>query len=146
MIDSSCSCFFMVTFSFHGWSFLLWSFRKRFFVIDNIGYRFFCHFSFCVASVKLLQSLRLFEIFLLKYCSAGVTKLYPILIHCETKPYLYILSKYTLSLCIFELYPILIQYSTIPYLIRYQTIPYLITLPNSTLFSYITEFYPILIH
>ena len=38
-----------------------------------------CHFCFCVAWVKLLQCLRLFEIFLTKYCSAGVTELYPIL-------------------------------------------------------------------
>ena len=44
-------------------------------------------FIFCFATVKLLQPLRLFEIFLLKYDSAGVTELKPIL-HCETEPYL----------------------------------------------------------
>ncbi len=35
----------------------------------------FRHFSICNASVKLLQSLRLFELFLLNYCSAGVIEL-----------------------------------------------------------------------
>ena len=43
----------------------------------------FRHFCFCVATVKFLQSLRLFEIFLLNYCSAGLTELYPILIHYQ---------------------------------------------------------------
>ena len=44
-------------------------------------------FIFCVATVKLLQSLRLFEIFLLSYCSADASELYPIL-HRKTEPYL----------------------------------------------------------
>ena len=136
MIDSSCRIF-MVSPSFHGWSFLLWSCHKRFFCKRQHRIQIFRHFSFCVASIKLLQSLRLFEILLLYRFSAGVTEVYPILIRCETKPYLYTLSNYTLSLYIFELYPILIHY---------RTLPYLNTLLNSTLSSYITELYPILIH
>ena len=57
----------------------------------------FRHFCFCVTTVKFLQSLRLFEIFLLNYCSAGVTELHYILILCETKHYLNTIPHYTLS-------------------------------------------------
>ena len=53
--------------------------------------------------VKLLQSLRLFEIFLLNYCSARVTELYPILKQCETKPNLNTLPIYNESYYITEL-------------------------------------------
>ena len=67
----------------------------------------FRHFSFCVAIEKLLQSLRLFEIFLLYYCSAGVTKLYPFLKYCLTEPYLNTLPNKTLSKYITELFPML---------------------------------------
>ena len=74
------------------------------------------HCCSCVAAVKMLQSLRLFELFLSKYCSAGMTELYPILIHYPTTPYLNILLNYTVSQYITELYPILVQYRAIPYL------------------------------
>ena len=57
----------------------------------------FRQFSFCVAIVKLLQTLSLIECFPLNYCSAGLTELYPIFIHCETKPYMNTLPNYTLS-------------------------------------------------
>ena len=54
---------------------------------ENTCYRFFAIFIFCVATVKMLQSLLLFEIFLLKCCSASVTELYPIF-NCKGEPYL----------------------------------------------------------
>ena len=57
----------------------------------------FRRFPFCVSTVKLLQSLRLFDIFLFNYCSAGVTELYPILIRYETDPYINTLPNQTLS-------------------------------------------------
>ena len=57
----------------------------------------FRHCCFCVATVKLPQSLRLIEIFLLKYCSAGVTELNPLLIQHPTIPYLNPIPSYTLS-------------------------------------------------
>ena len=99
--------------------------------------RIFRHFSFCAASVRLLHFWRWIELFLLNYCSTGVTVLYRILIHCETKPYLNTFSNFTISLYITELHLILIQY---------RTISYPTTLPNSTLSSYITELYLFLIH
>ena len=166
--------FFIVSFSFHGRPFLLWSFHKRFFVIDNTGYRFFATFILrCLSQVATI--LTFVWGFLLSYSSAGVLEPYPILIHCETKPYRCTFSNYTLSLYIFEIYLILIQYWTIPYLnslpnitpnlyitelypiiIHYRIIPYLNTLrptihylntlPNYSLLYHITEFYPILIH
>ena len=52
---------------------------------------------FCVATVKLLQSVGLFEIFLLKYCSGGIIELYPILIYYRSIPYLNTLLNSTLS-------------------------------------------------
>ena len=88
-------------------------------------------------SVKLLQSLRLFEIFLLNYCSAGVTEIYPILIQYRILAYLNTLPSSTLSSYITELYPILIHY---------RTIPYINTFPSYNQSKYITEQYPILIH
>ena len=67
-------------------------------VFCNKQHRFkiFSYFSICVASVKLLQSLRLLDIFLLEYCSAGVSELYFILIHYRTIPYLKTIPKYAL--------------------------------------------------
>ena len=64
---------------------------------------------FRVAKVKLLHSLRLFEFILFKYCSAGVTELYPILKHCETKPFFNTLPNYSPSYYITELYHILVH-------------------------------------
>ena len=85
----------------------------------------FRQISLCVATVKLLQSLRLFEIFLSNYCSAGVIELYPILKLSENTPFLIALPNYTLSEYITALVPISI---------RYRTIPYLKTLPNNNQF------------
>ena len=122
VIDSSCGFFF------YGYSFLLW----LVFLFMVFPYKVQCkrqhmlqifrNCSFCVATVKLLQSPRLFEILLLKYCSAGVTEVYPNLIPYPTIPYLNI-SKFTLSQYITDLYPIPIHY---------QIKPYLNTLPNYT--------------
>ena len=94
----------------------------------------FRQFTFCVASVKFVQALTLFETLLLNYCSAGVTELYPIFIHCETKPYLYTFSNFTLSNYNTELYPILIHWAYLyAILLHYQVFSYFITLPNYTL-------------
>ena len=141
----------MLSLSFCGWSLLLWlvfpvlaglsfygwCFHEGYIVRDNTCFGFFAIFSFCVATVTLLQSLRFFEIFLLYYCSAGGTELYSFLIHCETTSYLNTLPKYTLSEYITELYPIFIHY---------RTITHPNTLPNYTLSSSITELYPKLVH
>ena len=93
-------------------SFFLWlvfhsmAFPYRVYCNRQHMLQIFWRFSFCVAMVKLLQTLRLFESFGSNYCSAGVTELYPIFIHCETKPYLKTLPNYTQSYYITELYPI----------------------------------------
>ena len=97
-----------------------------------VGFR---HFSILRCLVKFLQSSHLFGVFRLSYCSAGVTEPYPILILCETKPYLNTFSNYTLSQYNTELYPIFINYRPIPYLNPLsRTIPYLKTPPNYTPF------------
>ena len=49
------------------------------FMVFCTGYHFlhiFFYYFFCLARVKLLQSIRSIEIFLLKFCSGGVSKLY----------------------------------------------------------------------
>ena len=97
VIDSPCSFSFLwLVFAFMaGLSFMIFPYRvysKRQHMLQ-----IFRHFSFCVAILKLLQTLHLFESFLLNYSSAGVTELHLIFIHCETKPYVSIFSKYTLS-------------------------------------------------
>ena len=56
----------------------------------------FLHFCFCVATGKLLQSLRFIEILLLNYYSAGVIEPYKILKHCRAKPYLSTIPNYNL--------------------------------------------------
>ena len=61
---------FMASLSFYGRSFFLCSLHIGRFVSDNTCYRLFTNFLFA-----LLQFLRLLEIFLLKYFSAGVTEL-----------------------------------------------------------------------
>ena len=96
----------------------------------------FRHSCFFVATVKLLQSLRSFEIVLLYYCSAGVTDLYPISTPCVTEPNLNTLPNRTLSHYINERFLIFMPYGTMPYLI---------TLRNYNLSYYITELYAILI-
>ena len=97
VIDSSCSFFLLwLVFAFVAGLFFM-IFPYRVYCNRQHMLQIFRHFSFCVAIVKLLQTLRLFESFLLNYCSPGVTELYPIFIHCETKPYLSILPSYTLS-------------------------------------------------
>ena len=109
--------------------FLLWLvfpfivFPYRVFCKRQHMLQIFRHFCFCVTTVKFLQSLFLFEIFLLNYCSAGVIELQYILIHCETKHYLNTKPHYTLSKYITELKAILVRYRTIPH-------PY--TLPSYT--------------
>ena len=52
---------------------------------------------FSISTFKLLQSLQIFESILLKYYSAGVTELYPILIPYRIIPCLNISPNYTLS-------------------------------------------------
>ena len=111
----------LLWFLFYGYSFLLWLvfpfmvFPYKVKCKRQHMLQLFRHCCFCIATLKLLQSIRLSGIFLLKYCSAGVTDLYSLLIHYPTIPYLNILPKYTLSQYINELYPILIQYRPIPY-------------------------------
>ena len=88
VIDSSCGFFF------YGYSFFLWLVFpfmdfpymihcKRQHMLQN-----FCKCCFCVATVNLLRSLRFFEILLLKYCSGGVSEVYPILLLYPTTSYL----------------------------------------------------------
>ena len=98
---------------------------------ENMCYRFFAIFP-----SALLQSLRLFDIFLLNYCSAGVTELCPILVLCDAKPYLNTLPNKTLSSYITGLFPILMPY---------RSIPYLSTIPKYNQSFYLTKLYPILI-
>ena len=114
VIDSSCGFFF------YGYSFFLWLvfpfmvFPYKVQCKRQHMLQIFRNCCFCVATVKLLQSPRLFEIFLLKYCSAGVTEVYPILLHYQIKPYPNTLPTYTLFYYITILNPSLIHYQLIP--------------------------------
>ena len=116
MIDSLCSFSFCGWAFFYGWSFLLWSFHIGSILRANTCYRFSAIFVFfCVTTVKFLHSLRLFEIFLLNYCSASVTELHHVLIHFQTKHYLNTIPHYTLSYYITVLKAILMYYRIIPH-------------------------------
>ena len=88
---------FQVSLAFCGWSFLLWNFlefSEIFFQLENIIYEYlpqnFRHFSFCVATIKLLKLLRSFQIILFitkmpslirkekvscEYCGTQVTRI-----------------------------------------------------------------------
>ena len=85
VIDSSCAVFlFMVSLSFYGWSFFLWSFHVGNIVRDNKCYRFFAIFLFALIQSSCCNLYVCLRFFLLYHCFAGVTELYPILIHCKT--------------------------------------------------------------
>ena len=73
---------------------LLSSSNKWLIVMGDIGFIFFAIILFRTAAVKLLQSLRLFESFLVNYYN---TEIYHIFIHCQTIPYPITLPNYTLS-------------------------------------------------
>ena len=86
---------FMVIFSYYDWSFFLWSlhigYDKRQHITDFSPFFFFC----CYSQVATL--FMFVWVFLLRYCSAGVTKLSPILKYCQTEPYRNTLPNKTLS-------------------------------------------------
>ena len=130
--------FFQASFCFSDWVLFFWSFHMWYTAMGNTCYTFFA-IIFWIATVKLLQSLRSFEFFLLSYCSAGVSEVYSILIHCRSLPHLKTLSrtipdKHTLNW-------------TTSYLIHWAKLhPILIHSRSHTLLSYIAQIYTFSIH